>query len=1427
MTPIQTPAPGSHKLLYTGDVFRITLSVSGKGRAYLRTNLGNAAVRRAETISLVDRGLVSPGQDWHDIPMADLGNGEHAIRLALVETGHFEAKAFFIPENSTVEQWPDGPNIHVNVSPAPYCCANSIYCAFIRQFGENKTLASTDGALRPERTAAENELDRSGYSVIPSSGTFRGLIRELDHIFDRMKCRILHLLPINPTPTVYGRMGRFGSPYASLDFTAVNPELAEFDRKATPLEQFIELVDAVHSKNGKLFIDIAVNHTGWASKIHETHPEWLKRRPDGTIVSPGAWGTVWEDLTELDYNNKELWKYIADVFVIWCERGVDGFRCDAGYMIPVPAWEYIIARVREKYPDIIFLLEGLGGDPAVTTRLLDYANMNWAYSELFQNYSKEQIEGYLNYAWKESLGNGLMVHYAETHDNARLAAVSQNYARMRTALSALASMNGAFGFANGVEWFAKEKIDVHEARGLSWGAEPNLVDYIGKLNTLLLTHPAFHNGATAAFIDSGTPDAVLFRRIDASGKKVVLCAVNLNCEHATVVRWNPHESYSCGLAAYDLLSAETVNVKAVEHMLFQLELAPGEARCLSCDSDDLVRIQEASAKIFDRFSKSEVQEAQSMTLKCTAFLRRSVVLQPEDDPYRAAGALLESPEQYLKTLQPDLKDHPYVIWKWPEDTRRNVMITPGKFILLLAPVRFRATLCVENEYSQEHNSLVDAQGRHFAIYYPHAQELPHKNAILKFSAFSDGKVIRDEGHLLLLAPDILNTALRYSHDYIRNSAPLTCMQANGRGALMHLRLDQPAVSSRYDAVMLANLSPELPEDRHIMLRRLRIWLLHHARTQEITLACLHDFERAADGAAIWNYHVPTGNGLYVDISMKIEIVAGKNQTRITFLRKEGSGRDYLAPGSAVKLIVRPDVEDRNFHYSTKASGLENVWPGKVRFLERGFDFTPAPERSLSLQTSSGKFVPGAEWSYMIWQPNEADRGLDPHSDTYSPGYFDIDLDDCGSAQISASIQTPMEPEKLQPVKPSAADFQPAEDSGIETNMLAAMRAFVVKRGELKTVIAGYPWFLDWGRDTLIAARGLIAAPEFRGDVKAILRQFAQFAEHGTIPNIIHGSTVGNRDTSDAQLWLFTAAEDLCKAEQSTEFLRTEIKDGKTLLDKLEEIAADIIAGTPNGIKTDPESGLVFSPPHFTWMDTNYPAGTPREGYPVEIQALWFAALRFLSGVSGTPDRWAALAEQVRTSIRTLFLSDDATCLSDCLHCASGTPARLAVKDDHIRPNQLFAITLGAIDDKELGRSILDAASCLLVPGAIRSLADRPTRYPLAIHGNNGELLNDPLHPYQGTYEGDEDTRRKPAYHNGTAWSWPFPSYCEAYAMMYEKTGAAVARSLLSSCEMVMRTGCVGQIAEILDGNYPHRQRGCDAQAWSMTEYYRVWKLLHR
>jgi predicted glycogen debranching enzyme len=241
------------------------------------------------------------------------------------------------------------------------------------------------------------------------------------------------------------------------------------------------------------------------------------------------------------------------------------------------------------------------------------------------------------------------------------------------------------------------------------------------------------------------------------------------------------------------------------------------------------------------------------------------------------------------------------------------------------------------------------------------------------------------------------------------------------------------------------------------------------------------------------------------------------------------------------------------------------------------------------------------------------------------------------------------------------------------------------------------------------------------------------------------------------------------------------------------------------------------------MDTDHPPGTLREGFPIEIQALWYAALCLLSQIDTRQQHadWFQMAELVNNSISRYFWQEDLGYLADCLHANAARAAKAAVADDALRPNQLLAITLGAVTDNRMADRILEACEELLVPGAIRSLADRPVQHPIEII-HHTKRLNDPYRPYQGTYLGDEDTRRKPAYHNGTAWTWLFPSYCEAWAMVYGQAGRKTALAWLASGAGLMESGCIGHIPEILDGDSPHPPRGCDAQAWGTSEFLRVW-----
>jgi predicted glycogen debranching enzyme len=316
--------------------------------------------------------------------------------------------------------------------------------------------------------------------------------------------------------------------------------------------------------------------------------------------------------------------------------------------------------------------------------------------------------------------------------------------------------------------------------------------------------------------------------------------------------------------------------------------------------------------------------------------------------------------------------------------------------------------------------------------------------------------------------------------------------------------------------------------------------------------------------------------------------------------------------------------------------------------------------------------------------------------------------------------------------------------------------------------------------------------------------------------MICGQDAANIETLDAPLWFFACCRDILEKTQDSGFLDQDL-EGRTLRQVLLDTARSLETGTPTGVKVDPETRLLYSPSHFTWMDTNFPAGSPRQGYPVEIQALWHNALMFLEKID--PDgQWKQKADQVKQSVETWFWNETAGYFSDCLH--GDGPAARALPDDALRPNQLLLITLGVIPSGEKARKTVETCLELLVPGGIRSLADRKVAVPLPVV-HNKKLVNDPDHPYAGVYQGDEDTNRKPAYHNGTAWTWPFPVFCEAWAKVFGQNSHATGLAWLGSMKHLMRTGAAGYIPEILDGDFPHTPRGCDAQAWGVSEAARV------
>jgi predicted glycogen debranching enzyme len=1417
----QMPAPGVRQLHYTGDTLTFHLKVpeAWNGQAWLRTSLGHARSVRREIIRRVDHQENPLGRSWYDIPMTAVAKGRYRLTVALTEVGHFEAKAFFLSRDSTDPIWPPGTNTAINVAPADTCCANIIYNAFVRQFGPNRS-----GAMNSLDPGVKN-LDDAGYTVIPPSGKFRDLIGELDFIVGHLGCRIIQLLPIHPTPTTYARMGRFGSPYAALSFTAVDPALAEFDPKATPLEQFIELVDAVHARGARLMIDIAINHTGWAADLHESHSHWLAREADGQIETPGAWGVVWEDLTRLDYRHKDLWRYMADVFLTWCRRGVDGFRCDAGYMIPTPAWRYIIGKVRDQFPHVIFLLEGLGGKLDVTRDLLNWADFNWAYSELFQNYDRAQIEHYLPGALEISQADGTAVHFAETHDNPRLAAVSPTYARMRTALCALLSSQGGFGFANGVEWLATEKIDVHGSPSLNWGAPENLVDPIRRLNALLTAHPAFFHPVRVELIQQDGGNCIVAARRwqpDGSG---ILILVNLDANEATRATWPQSRSPLSRDMAMDLLSGQSVAVDG-DGEWRHLTLAPGGVFCLTGDPRDPERIRIPDGGFPRTPARILQQRLQAKALEVRRFYRGVGDL-ADWDPAQAAHQLRDSPLDFCRSMNPVSGSPRTVVWRFPDDLLRVVTIPPGHFLLVWADHPFRASILEKDKAMAVEESLSDAAGNPFALFRPLPVGRRHNPCRLKLSAYGPDGCTHTEAPLIYLTrADQVRVRKIFSRPRKR-LADIHMLGTNGRGAMMRAHAHWGHLVSRYDALLAANLNPRVPEDRRILLTRLRGWVVYQGFSQEIGPDCLDMFGFDFDALGCWQYHLPTGQGQHVVLSIGMRMLPQMNAIEtVVYRHAAGAHKDRLADDQPVTLVLRPDIEDRSFHETTKAyTGAERLFPSSVSERKKGFVFQPYDGHGLDMTANRADFFPETEWLYMVHRTQEAQRGLDPDSDLFSPGYFSGPLEGGDSEILSAGVtgENSASPDGGIELRQRISRFfrtSPPREP-VVAGLKKALDQYIVRRDQHATVIAGYPWFLDWGRDTLIVVRGIIAAG--RHDVaRRIIQQFAVFERNGTIPNMIRGTDTGNRDTSDAPLWLFRVCDELGAVVGQEQVLRTDCA-GRTLKQVLLSIARSIMAGTPNGMVMDKSSGLLYSPAHFTWMDTNFPAGTPRQGYPIEIQALWQAALDYLGRVDAPAQRrrWQDLAVKVRQSIRDLFYREGQGYLSDCLHAAENTPAQAAVADNALRPNQLFALTLGAVTDQALAEKILAACQQLIVPGAIRSLADRPVEPALPIY-NNGVLVNNPQRPYVGIYGGDEDTRRKPAYHNGTAWTWIFPSFCEAWADCYGPGEYETALAWLAGSSLLINDGCVGHMPEIVDGDAPHHHRGCDAQAWGVSELLRVW-----
>ena len=369
-------------------------------------------------------------------------------------------------------------------------------------------------------------------------------------------------------------------------------------------------------------------------------------------------------------------------------------------------------------------------------------------------------------------------------------------------------------------------------------------------------------------------------------------------------------------------------------------------------------------------------------------------------------------------------------------------------------------------------------------------------------------------------------------------------------------------------------------------------------------------------------------------------------------------------------------------------------------------------------------------------------------------------------------------------------------------LTVAADQFIVQRGELNSVIAGYHWFADWGRDTMIALPGLTLVTGRPDIARNILEAFAQSADRGMLPNRFpDAGEAPEYNTVDATLWMFEAVRSYLHYTGDHAFVRDR------LYPKLKEIVDWHMAGTRYGIRARSDGLLACGEPgvQLTWMDAKVGdwVVTPRLGMPVEIQALWYNALCILRDLAhefGDPSRETSLrdlAEKTRTSFEPQFWNPHTGCLYDVINGEA--------RDESIRPNQIFAVSLHhrmLLAEKE--KQIVDVVTReLLTPLGLRTLSPHDPSY----------------HP---RYEGDV-RQRDSAYHQGTVWPWLMGPFITAYVKVHGHSADArsQAESWLKGFEEHLKTAGLGQISEIADGDPPHTPRGCIAQAWSVAELLRA------
>lgn len=622
------------------------------------------------------------------------------------------------------------------------------------------------------------------------------------------------------------------------------------------------------------------------------------------------------------------------------------------------------------------------------------------------------------------------------------------------------------------------------------------------------------------------------------------------------------------------------------------------------------------------------------------------------------------------------------------------------------------------------------------------------------------------------------------------------VRSNRAGSYSHTTIVN-CNTRKYHGLLVCPID-EIDGEKHVMLSSLDLTVIQH--DAEFNLA-IHKYPG--------DVYYPAGHKYIRDFEIgKVALtryrVGGVVITRESILveKEEQLILKYTLEEahSPTTLRFKPFLAFRNIHSLSKANmyantRVENVANGIKSRLYNGY---PALHIQFSKKV---EFVPAPDWNYNIEYSEEQARGYDYSEDLFVPGYFEMSIKTGESIYISASLHE-AQPASLSKIYAKEVNSR-EERNNFHSCLKNAAKQFFVKKDKKTEITAGFPWFGTWGRDTFISLPGLTLFTDDEKVFKSVVDTMVDRMKNGLFPNMGSDSNPAFNSV-DAPMWFFWALQQyINRHDSAAEMWERYGKTMKAILEAYRTGVSYNIRMHDNGLIWAGEQGHAL-----TWMDAvvgGKPV-TPRMGYDVEINALWYNAIRFCLDLAklGKDTRfintYKHLPELIEKSFLETFWDEEKGYLADY------------VDNEHtcwqVRPNQVIAASIDYdLIPNDIKQKVIEVVKNeLLTPYGLRTLSPNDEHY-------------------EPVYEGDQPTRDK-AYHNGTVWPWLLQPFCIAYIKLYKKSGVPLLKRIYEGFEPILTEYGVGSIGEIFDGNPPHKPRGAVSQAWSVAALITIEQLIN-